>query len=196
MEYLSKGKRGVVYTTERDGRKIAVKKKRSDSQAEMVLKKEAEFLKKLNKEGIGPEFIELEDDALVMEFVEGETIEEFLKNRENDRKEVIQVLKSVFDQCRTMDELRINKQEMTNPYKHIIIDKDLHPVIIDFERCLYTKKPKNVTQFCQYVTRTRTRQLLADRGITIDKNKIRKLAKEYKEKLSEKSYSRILSSIT
>ena len=37
------------------------------------------------------------------------------------------------------------------PMNTFLIDKK--PVLIDFERAYYTKKPKNLTQFCQFLMR-------------------------------------------
>lgn len=71
-----------------------------------------------------------------------------------------------------MDLMGINKEEMTHPHRHIIIHTrattrvesvllpDATPpplrewkcTFVDFEKCVYTKKPKNVTQLCQVRT--------------------------------------------
>jgi len=51
-----------------------------------------------------------------------------------------------------MDKLKINKEEMSHPQKHIIIDKNNNLTLIDFERAHYTIKPSNVTQFTDLAT--------------------------------------------
>jgi len=61
------------------------------------------------------------------------------------------VLKNVFEQCYKMDKLGLNKEEMHHPVKHIVVQKNGKPVLLDFERCKSRKRQHNVTQFCQFV---------------------------------------------
>ena len=53
-------------------------------------------------------------------------------------------------QCRILDRLKINKEEMSNPYKHIIINGS-KVIMIDFERARFSNKVTNITQFFQYI---------------------------------------------
>ena len=84
-------------------------------------------------------------------------------------------------QCKVLDDLGINKEEMHHPVKHILIGKkDI--VMIDFERCSFSEKVKNVTQFIQFITSTNLSKILNEKGIFFDKEKLRDVAKNYKEK--------------
>jgi len=67
------------------------------------------------------------------------------KENKNPKKVFSEILK----QCKTLDELKINKEEMHKPLKNIII-KNNKPILIDFERCHYTLRPKNLNQFKQF----------------------------------------------
>ena len=78
-EFLAKGKRGIVYTASYGGGKVVIKEKNPKSTAINRIYNEANFLKKLNKVGIGPKFIAFFDDILVMEFVEGMLISNLLR---------------------------------------------------------------------------------------------------------------------
>ena len=84
---------------------------------------------------------------------------------------------------------------MHHPLKHIIISKD-KPALIDFERCHYSKNPKNVSQFIQFISGTRTRLLLKKKGINIDRKKILEASKKYKENLNKKNLDKILNLIS
>lgn len=150
LEFLAKGKRSLVYKVpEKDE---VVKIKHPDSKANCRLEIEAGFLKLLNKHGIGPRFISFKGGNLRMEFIDGLRIDKFLQiaNKKNCEK----VLKIVLKQVRKLDELGINKFEMTRPIKHIIVKEDLTPVMIDFERCKYTHRPKNLNQFKEFLRKT------------------------------------------
>jgi putative serine/threonine protein kinase len=183
MELFAKGKRGLIY---KDGN-VCVKMKNPKSAVD-TLRNEAEFLKILNKKNIGPKFIKYGDGKLYREFVNGVPIQKFLDS-ENISKKMIAVLKSVLKQCRAMDLLNINKTELTNPYKDIIIS-DGKPTLIDFERCKKTNKPQNVTQFLQYIARNQ--ENLARNDIIIDKEKLFSLGKDYKHSPCEKTFRKIL----
>ena len=189
-KFLARGKRGVVYRGIYKGKGVAIKKKRKDSLALNRIQNEEKFLKLLNGYDIGPKFIGSGDDFLVYEFVKGKFILKWIE--ENDKDEIVKILKKIFSQLYRMDELGINKEEMHHPLKHIIIDKK--PVMIDFERCSYTKKPKNITQFCEFIARIS--EVLKKKGINIEKDKIRGLARVYKNKRTEENYIKIIKEIS
>src|SRR4030042_2816861 len=145
MEVFAQGKRGVIY---KDG-SVCVKEKNPRAVVD-TLANEAKYLRILNKKGIGPKFIKYEKGKLYREFVDGIRISVFF-GQEHDKKNIISVIKQVLEQCRIMDLLGIDKRELTNPYKDILVNKSFKAVMIDFERCKESKKPKNVTQFLQYI---------------------------------------------
>ena len=128
-----------------------------------------------------------------MEYIEGERILDYFKRASKTR--ILKIIKEVFKQLRFMDELNINKKEMTNPYKHIIVRND-EPVMIDFERCSYSTKPQNVTQFCQFIVREKTKLILVKKKININKKKLLELAKIYKKSPNNDNYTKILRVLT
>jgi predicted Ser/Thr protein kinase len=188
MELYAKGKRGIIY---KEG-KACIKTKNPEAEVD-TLKNEADYLKKLNKEGIGMKFIKYSDGKLYREFVDGERISDFLE-QETGKEKIISVIRQVLEQCRKLDLLGIDKKELTNPYKDIIITPENKAVLIDFERCRQTKKPKNVTQFMQYIARNKG--TLESKGIIIDKEKLIKLGKEYKNNPSKGGFEEIINFIS
>ena len=190
-EFLAKGKRGIVYTGLLNGKKIAIKEKREESTAIYRMENEARFLQILNKKGIGPEFIESGDDYLIYYFVEGIEIMKFVDTA--SKKEILLVLEEVMKQCLVMDKLGINKEEMHRPLKHILVGPKV--VMIDFERCKFSEKPKNVTQVCQYVARLQPD--LEKIGLIIDGELIKKLGRLYKQEgYVEKRFEELLEVFT
>jgi len=168
LEYLAKGKRSKVYIGVLNGKKVVVKKgKRA--------RIEAKWLKILNKYKIGPKFVSVSKDKLIYEFIDGERILDF-------KGDIKIIIKKVLDKCRVLDKLKINKKEMQNPYKHILI-KNKKVKMIDFERCYYSDKPKNVTQFCQFIR---------NKLLKVNNEKFKKILQEYKGKQNEKNYFKIL----
>jgi predicted Ser/Thr protein kinase len=62
--------------------------------------------------------------------------------------------------------------------------------MIDFERCYKTNKPKNVTQFCQFILNY-LKNILKEKGFKIDKKVLNALIR-YKHNQDEKNFNEIL----
>ncbi|MFA6089371.1 MAG: hypothetical protein WC755_05880, partial [Candidatus Woesearchaeota archaeon] len=165
-QILAKGKHGIVYDCKFGSMNCVIKKENEKSDSNSTMLKEATFLKKLNIHKIGPKLYYSDNNSVVMEKLNGDIIQNFDLKEKKNKYIAISVLK----QCFIMDKLGINKFEMTNPYKHIFVSGK-KVTMIDFERCIYTTKPKNVTQFCEYLRR---------RGFEIDKD----VLIEYKNSIS------------
>ena len=89
-----------------------------------------------------------------------------------------------------LDRLGVDKEEMHHPVKHIIVGKNkVH--LIDFERAHTALKPKNVTQFCQFLTSGHLTHALEGKGIFINKSRILELAKIYKSKQDTANFRKI-----
>ncbi|MFH1592521.1 MAG: hypothetical protein ABIB47_04100 [Candidatus Woesearchaeota archaeon] len=174
---IAKGKRGKVYKI----LNFAIKVKNKQSKAIGRIQNEAKWLKKLNKLNIGPRLYYGNNNLMITSFIKGENIRDFFKSCSG--KEKSEVIKEVFNQCRVLDTLKVDKLEMHRPFKHIIILKK-KPVMIDFERCKHSQNPKNVTQFAQF---------LINIGIQVNKTKLRSLLKGYKRDYSEDKYKEIVS---
>ncbi|MBS3134889.1 hypothetical protein J4406_00760 [Candidatus Woesearchaeota archaeon] len=174
FRYLTKGKRGKIYVE----KGIAIKK----SLPERV-KNESSWLRILNRHGIGPKLIEVKKNYFKYKFIEGDFILNYFKLN-NPERIIIDVLK----QCRVMDKLKVNKLEMHNPHKHIII-RNKKPVLIDFERAYSSEKPKNVTQFCQFLMSRKVQMIVK---YNINKKKLIKLLKGYKGNQTEKNFNSIV----
>lgn len=176
---IFKGHRGFVETINHiRGKKniIALKKY---SRAEFYdSEKEAKIIRLLNKEGIGPRLYkhDKKNNAIIMEYIQGQRIMDFISSHE--KKEIFDIIKKVLEQLTIMDRMLINKQEMTNPYKHIIVTPE-GPAMIDFERTQKTKRPKNITQFIQFLNSGRLRHIFKENNIHADKEKLMDIAKSY-----------------
>jgi release factor glutamine methyltransferase len=184
-EAFAKGKRGLIY---REG-KVCIKERNPDSKKDS-LANEAEFLQILNKKNIGPGFISFDGKQLKREFVEGIEMGCFIET--SGKKTIISVIRQVLMQCREMDKMGINKTELTNPHKDIIITREKKAVMIDFERCKRSDKPQNVTQFLQYITRKKGD--LESRGIKVSRERLITLGKAYKDSFEDKTFKNIMDS--
>lgn len=183
LEYLTKGKRSFVFLTRMKNKLVIIKK--SKPYTPNKTQHEALLLKILNKHKIGPKLIKHTSNELYIEYIQGRTIREFLEAEKNSNKIKI-IINQILIQLRTLDNLKINKEEMCNPYKHIIITKTNKVVLIDFERSRFTEKPSNITQFFQYLS--------ANKMVTFNEE-LKQLLRNYKNNPDEKNYKKLLSFI-
>ena len=192
IKYLTKGHRGLLFTGIYKNKKIIIKTKNPQSKAIGRIENEAKWLKKLNKYYIGPKLKFIGDDFFIYEFIDGDFIVDYL--RKSNKKNIKKIIKNIFNQLFVLDELKIDKEEMHHPLKHVIISKNKH-YLIDFERTHYSQNPKNVTQFCQFLISKKVSEILKYKKIIIDRNKIIELAKVYKNSPINKNFKKILHSI-
>lgn len=175
--YFAHGKRGIIFTARYRGKKVAVKMVKRQSQSPGTIAMEARALIEVNRYNIGPKYLFHTPNALVYIFVEGKHLEDVV-----DSPNIKRICKKVFEQCYTLDQLGINKQEMTRPTKHALV-KGNKITLIDFERARKTEDAHNVTQFCQFVSnhvmRERKQEWIA-------------IAQEYAKTRNEKVFKQIL----
>jgi len=183
------GHRGLLYKASLKKKIVVIKTKKPESEAKGRIANETKWIKILNKHKVGPKLLFSGNGYFAYEFVKGDFIIDFIKK--NNKEDIIKIIKNVFNQIYIMDKLKVDKEEMHRPLKHIIIDKK--PVLIDFERCKITKKPKNVTQFCQFLMSGSTELLLRQKRINLNKDKIINLAKTYKKEQTKENLNKILS---
>lgn len=176
-ELFAKGHRSFVYLIDLKGKKLIKKIAKKDIYKQGHIENEAEWLKIMNKHKIGPKLIERGKDYLICEFIEGERILDYWVKKKDPK-----IILEIFNQLRVLDKLKVDKEEMHHPVKHIIIGKKV--VMIDFERCHKSLKPKNISQFCQF--------LISRKLLELDKDLLIKSLKEYKQDYSDKHYEEIL----
>ena len=174
--FFAKGKRSKVYLTCYEGKRAV--RKVGDPRFVSNIRNEAYWHLVLNRHGIGPRLYCFGNDFIVTELVDGERILDFFESA--DKRDILRVVDDVLRQCRKLDVLQVDKKELTNPYKHIIVRKG-RPVMIDFERCRSTPTPKNITQFVQFLTSGRVMGIFSKKGIIVDKERLRSFAKAYKK---------------
>jgi predicted Ser/Thr protein kinase len=124
--YFSNGNRGVIYTAhfsrhDEEPVRAAVKEllharllKPGRIVCADALENEARWLEVVNCHGIGPKLLHADADRVVMEFVPGRRILEYL-TEEHEPDKCIAVLVELLRQLRLLDVLRIHKGELVKP---------------------------------------------------------------------------------
>ena len=185
IKYFACGRRGYIYTGKYKRKLIGIKTINPKSKADNIVY-EFRMLQKLNRYGIGPKALFSGDDYFVYEFFVGSHIGDVWDDlKAIDKKKIF---KKALGQIRQLDLLHLNKAEMSNPYKHILVNKESEICLIDFERCKPMEKPKNLTQFVSYVTHQLYKKRFKDSPENNRFNEAIRLAKVYSEEQSDENY--------
>ena len=175
----AKGKRGLIFKAQLGNKPVAIKVAHPQSEAHNAMTLESNYLKKVNALGVGPKLIDSSENYVVMDFIEGTLIGEFIK--EANTEDLKKVLFMILEQLLKLDDAGINKFELTNPYKHIIVRKNLEPVLIDFERARFSSRVKNISQFAQYLTSKNILPILQEKKILLRERSFREAVNLYSQ---------------
>jgi putative serine/threonine protein kinase len=146
---LGKGFVGIVVIAHVNGKRVAVKIRRTDADRADLLH-EAAMLSKANSVEVAPKLITASKNFLLMQLVEGELLPNWLKTNK-DKTGVKRVLKEVLEQCYRLDQIGLDHGELSKAPKHLIVDKAEKNFIVDFETASLERRVANVTAVCQYL---------------------------------------------
>lgn len=192
LHVLGKGCVGLVVKAYRaDGWTVALKIRRVDADRAMM-HHEAEMLKAANSVDVGPKLLDVSKNFLVMQFIEGELLPKWLEKCEG-KTCLKKVLKDILEQCWRLDIAGLDHGELSHAPKHIIVDKQDKPFIVDFETASLNRKPSNVTSAAQFlfingIVAEKVRQKLGEK----DKNAIIEALRHYKADKNRQNFEEIL----
>ncbi len=192
LRAFNRGHRGIIYTGKLKAKKIAIKVQRTDIDAKDTVDNEVKQLRVLNRKGIGPKVIFSGKDYFAYNFVEGDFIFDYIDRKDVKKADVIKVLVDVFEQMYVLDHLKLNKEEMHHPVKHVVVGKKNKVTLLDFERCKPRNKVHNVTQFCQFVISGRMLPHLQRHNLKISMLDMLKLSKGYSRHKTRENFENIL----
>jgi putative serine/threonine protein kinase len=188
---LGKGCVGIVTLAYMHGKKVALKIRRVDADR-VKMQQEAKLLRKANSVQVGPTVLGVSKDFLVMQFIEGLLLPEWLEERRGKGRMRI-VLREVLEQCWRLDGISLDHGELSHAPKHIIIDEDDKPFIVDFESASLCRKPSNVTSICQFLfIGSDTAKKVAERLGQIARDAIVEALRFYKISRTRENFEKVL----
>ncbi|MBT3407722.1 methyltransferase [Candidatus Woesearchaeota archaeon] len=196
IEFISKGKKGNIYSGNLKNKKIKIKQliENKNNQSFVTIQNEVNLLNKLKKQSFVQKIIENTDNYFISSFIEGITFESWLeknKSKNNFKKIILKILEI----CQILDIQKIDKKEMVNPYKHILIDKKENVYFIDFERSSICKNPKNITQVINYFCSKKINDYFKKFNINLNIKILNQLCKKYKKDYDEKKFKDIINNL-
>lgn len=146
---LGKGCVGIVALARVNRKRVALKIRRTDADR-AKMQREARLLARANKEGVGPRLLKASENLLLMRFIEGDLLPQWL-DKDPDKARVRRVMRKVLIQCFRLDESGLDHGELSHAPKHIIVTRSDRPFIVDFETASQDRRPSNVTSVCQFL---------------------------------------------
>lgn len=178
---LGKGWSSIVVLAIQGNRRVVVKIRRIDSRRK-TLEHEAIILEYLRHTQLAPEPLYWYRDVIVMEFIEGLLLKDYLKSIKCS-KELFYLIKDVFTSSWLLDKHYIDHSELNRPLTHVIISKSRNkPIFIDFESAKYSLHPHNLTSIASYFLFRYAKSLSS----IVDKKRVVKILQLYKKTLSLK----------
>lgn len=191
VKVLGKGCVGIVTIAHRGNEKVALKIRRVDADR-VKMQNEAALLKKANLLNVGPKFLAVTRNFLLMQFVNGKLLPEWL-NKHKQKVVVEKVLRDILEQCWRLDKAGLDHGELSQAPKHIIVNEKSVPFIVDFESASLNRKPSNVTSICQFLFLS---GFIAEKTTRIfgkkDKEQILEALRNYKKAGTRESFENLL----
>jgi putative serine/threonine protein kinase len=165
---------------------------RVDSERES-LEGEAELLAKANIVAVGPKLVGVTKHFLLMQLIEGDLLEEWLKTHK-DKTAVHKVVGDILEQCWRLDEISLDHGELSKAPKHLLVDKSDKPFIVDFETASTQRNASNVTSVCQFLFQGNSDVCKAIAQILGDRNRIEMVTalRKYRREVNRGNFENLL----
>jgi putative serine/threonine protein kinase len=150
LSLLARGKSSGVWLVEKEKKKFAAKCEHSQSTRTQMLEREALQLEMANGLGIGPRLMEADAGArvLVMEYVEGQTLRDFIMQCEK-KMPLKKALSDLFAQARRLDGAGLDHGQLGGKLTNVLVRPTGKVCVIDFEKASYVRKTHNVAHLRQ-----------------------------------------------
>lgn len=194
LDVLGKGYSGVVLGARWRRRNVALKIRRTDS-PRRTMASEARLLSVANAAGVGPKLFAHSRNALVMEYVEGMRIGDWLRTvrGRGSATRIRGVLRRILESCNALDRTRLDHGELSMISKHAIIKDDDSAVIIDFESASRSRRVSNVTSATQALVIGSALSIHVRRRCKVpERRRIIELLRDYKSTKSDSSFAALL----
>ena len=185
---LGKGCVGIVCLGSMRRGQVAVKVRRTDADRPDMLN-EARMHAYANSVSVGPRLLWQTESALVMDYVNGLPIKEWLDTPYAQTSgRVMDMVSDLLDQCYRLDASGLDHGELSNSKRHALVEEGGKAVIIDFESASASRRARNVVAMTGYLFCRGSLENAMRRHFDWDALRLRRCLKEYKESRSARGY--------
>ena len=195
---LGKGCVGIVVLAYTSSGRTALKIRRVDADRKGMFH-EAEMLKKANTVDVGPKLLETSENFLLMQLIEGTHFPEWIESlgEKEAQPRVRLVLEDVLEQCHRLDDAGLDHGELSNAPKHILVDADDQPFLVDFETASINRRVSNVTSVCQYLLLgSKIAHKVREKLGKLDEKELVNTLRAYKHEITRENFEKIKEMMT
>ena len=189
---LGKGNTSMVLKAiTRDG-VCAAKIRRSDADR-TSFDDEVRLLRAANELGIGPKLISWGKGVLLMEFIEGSYLSDWIRKLGPGDAGILRgVFRRLIDQTRRLDLAGLDHGELVRLRRHTLM-RGFEPVIIDFESASTARRVSNVTTVVQSLFLNTQASLVVERIMGLpDRETLLSALRVYRREMSDVNYMALL----
>jgi predicted Ser/Thr protein kinase len=145
VQKISKGYSSEVFKAKKKNRVYALKIEKNKSPRINMIQKEKQFLELANTVKVGPKVkeIDLEKGIIVMQFIEGVTLKDFVFSNPKKR-ELEKAIDSLQKKAVALDRIGLDHGQLGGKAKNILVKKNGEAEIIDFEKASICRKAHNL----------------------------------------------------
>jgi len=194
---LGKGCVGIVVVAYTYSGRAALKIRRVDADRKEMFH-EGEMLKRANSIDVGPKLLEISENFLLMELIEGNHFPEWIESLEEreGQSRVRLVIQDVLEQCHRLDEAGLDHGELSNAPKHILVDADDRPYLMDFETASINRRVSNVTSVCQYLLLgSQIAEKVKEKLGKVDEKQLIQKLRRYKRERTRENFENLLENL-
>lgn len=196
LQILGKGYVGVVVLAKKRNNLVALKIRRLDSQRS-EMQSEAKLLKLANTVNVGPKLYDVSKNFLVMEYLEGDKIGNWIQSLKGSgsSKKLKLIVRIILEDCYRLDQMGFDHGELSSISKHVIVGK-LRTTLIDFESSSVNRRASNVTSITQAIFIGSGIAKKVQRIYKIPpKEKIINVLRAYKQEQTRRSFDNIVKTL-
>jgi len=191
---LGKGCVGIVVVAYTILGRAALKIRRVDADRKEMFH-EGEMLKRANAVDVGPKLLAISENFLLMELIEGTHFPEWIESlgEREGQSRVRLVLEDVLEQCHRLDEAGLDHGELSNAPKHILVNADDRPYLMDFETASINRRVSNVTSVCQYLfLGSQIAEKVKEKLGKVDEKQLIQKLRRYKRERTRENFEKLL----
>jgi putative serine/threonine protein kinase len=193
MAIAGKGCVSLVVKAESKNTICALKIRRTDA-SRKTMDREVNLHRIANSAGVGPSILDYSENFVIMEYIDGLSIINWINNQNINPEQVRNVVNSTMEQCFKLDKAHIDHGELSRLDHHVIVSQLDTANIIDFESSSTKRKICNVTAAAQSLfisgpVSKRVNEILH----LPEREKIIKILRTYKHDQSRNNFDNIMS---
>ncbi|UCG36573.1 MAG: serine/threonine protein kinase [Candidatus Bathyarchaeota archaeon] len=195
---LGKGNVGLVVIAYGKMGKAALKIRRVDADR-FTMQHEAQMLQMANEVNVGPRLLGLTPNFLLMAYIKGSSFHDWMTALSGGKakRRLQNTLSSILEQAWKLDHKGVDHGQLSNAEKHVIVDPNDIPQIVDFETASTSRQVSNLTSICNYLfLRDQIAEPVQERIGWINRNSLITALRAYKSNRSRESFVQILETCT